>query len=74
MVHGVWPWEMHTILPQVLVYTVPLYSQLTGHGVRTEGVNAVKDDPVLQFGLMVGPLIGLGKEGEGYVLNEGRGR
>lgn len=41
---------------------------------RTEGVNAVKDDAVFQFGLMVGPLIGLGKEGEGYILDEGRGR
>lgn len=68
------PCEMCTVLPLVFVYTVPLYSQLTGHGVRTEGVNAVDDNAVFQFGLMVGPLIGLGKEGESYVLDEGRGR
>lgn len=65
---------MRTVLPLVFVYTVSLYSQLTGHCVRTEGVNAVKDDALFQFGLMVGPLIGLGKEGESYVLDEGRRR
>lgn len=50
------------------------YSQLAGHGVRTEGVNVVEDAAAFHFGLMVVPLISLGKEGEGYVLDQGRGK
>lgn len=66
---------MCTALSLVFVCIVPLYSQLAGHDIRTEGVNVVKYDAVFQS-LGDGGAVdqfGEGKRGSGLGRRKGKG-